>query len=75
MLNTIYEEILDAGLEVLFDDRKAGPGFKFKDSDLLGLPVRVVLGERDFKKNQNLRSLIVELMKKISVKKKILSKK
>lgn len=44
----IYNELKDAGIETLFDDRKAGPGFKFKDSDLLGLPIRVVLGERDF---------------------------
>ncbi len=46
--NDIYEDLKASGLEVLFDDRKAGPGFKFKDSDLLGLPLRVVLGERDF---------------------------
>ena len=39
-----------AGIEVLFDDRNAGPGFKFKDADLLGLPIQLVLGERDFEK-------------------------
>lgn len=44
----IYESFLKAGLEVLYDDRGMGPGGMFKDADLIGLPVRVVLGERDF---------------------------
>jgi prolyl-tRNA synthetase len=46
--NSIYEEMINAGLEVVYDDRNVGPGVKFKDSDLLGLPFRVVLGERDY---------------------------
>jgi prolyl-tRNA synthetase len=44
----IYEDSKKAGLEVVYDDRNVGPGNKFKDADLLGLPYRVVLGERDF---------------------------
>jgi prolyl-tRNA synthetase len=44
----IYNELLKAGLEVVYDDRNVGPGNKFKDADLLGLPYRIVLGERDF---------------------------
>jgi prolyl-tRNA synthetase len=44
----IYADMKKAGLEVVYDDRNVGPGNKFKDSDLLGLPYRVVLGERDF---------------------------
>lgn len=44
----IYKDMMNAGLEVIYDDRNVGPGNKFKDSDLLGLPYRVVLGERDF---------------------------
>jgi prolyl-tRNA synthetase len=40
--------MMNAGLEVVYDDRNVGPGNKFKDADLLGLPYRVVLGERDF---------------------------
>lgn len=51
LANEIYEDLLKAGVEVLFDDRKAGPGFKFKDADLLGLPIQLVFGERDFKKD------------------------
>jgi prolyl-tRNA synthetase len=44
----IHAEFLAAGIEVLYDDRNVGPGGMFKDADLIGLPVRVVLGERDF---------------------------
>lgn len=44
----IFDSLLQAGLEVLYDDRGMGPGGMFKDADLIGLPVRVVLGERDF---------------------------
>jgi prolyl-tRNA synthetase len=44
--DNIYSELQAAGLEVLYDDRPARPGVKFKDSDLIGIPVRVVIGER-----------------------------
>lgn len=44
----IFESFLKAGIEVLYDDRGMGPGGMFKDADLIGLPLRVVLGERDF---------------------------
>jgi len=48
--NVIYKELKAASIDVLFDDRGIGPGPMFKDADLLGLPIRVVLGERDFDK-------------------------
>ncbi len=38
------EQLSDAGLEVLLDDRKASPGVKFKDSELLGMPHILVIG-------------------------------
>lgn len=44
----ICGEFKKNGLDVLFDDRQLGPGQMFKDSDLIGLPLRVVIGERDF---------------------------
>ncbi len=40
----IYKELMDAGVEVLLDDRKERPGVKFKDADLLGIPVRLTVG-------------------------------
>ncbi|MCO4792662.1 MAG: proline--tRNA ligase [Bacteriovoracaceae bacterium] len=46
-----YSELLNSGIDIVYDDRKAGPGFKFKDADLLGLPFQLVLGERDFKED------------------------
>lgn len=42
--NRYYEELTKAGVDVLFDDRPARPGFKFKDADLIGIPLRVVIG-------------------------------
>ncbi len=38
--------LTSAGLDVLIDDRDQRPGFKFKDADLIGIPFRVVIGER-----------------------------
>jgi prolyl-tRNA synthetase len=40
----LYAALRDAGLEVLLDDRDERPGVKFKDADLLGLPLRVTVG-------------------------------
>jgi len=46
----LYRELSDAGLEVLYDDREETPGIKFKDADLIGIPLRVTLGEKNLKK-------------------------
>ena len=42
----LYAELTKAGLEVLFDDRDAGPGEKLTDAELIGCPLRVVVGKR-----------------------------
>ncbi len=42
----LYAGLVAAGVEVLYDDRDASPGVKFKDADLLGLPVRLVVGAK-----------------------------
>ncbi|HMK93099.1 MAG TPA: His/Gly/Thr/Pro-type tRNA ligase C-terminal domain-containing protein, partial [Thermoleophilia bacterium] len=42
----LYESLQAAGVEVLFDDRELSPGVKFKDADLLGCPLQVVVGKR-----------------------------
>ena len=44
-----YEELQAAGIDVLMDDRAARPGFKFKDADLIGIPLRVVVGGKGLK--------------------------
>jgi prolyl-tRNA synthetase len=42
----IYEQLCAAGVEVLYDDRDAGPGEKLTDAELLGCPLRIVVGRR-----------------------------
>ncbi len=42
----LYDELRAAGLEVLLDDRDVRPGVKFADAELLGIPHRVVVGDR-----------------------------
>ncbi len=42
----LYEDLGNAGIEVLMDDREARPGVKFADADLLGLPHRLTVGQR-----------------------------
>ena len=41
-----YEELRDAGIEVLLDDRRVRPGVMFADSELIGIPYRVVMSDR-----------------------------
>ena len=43
----LYEDLQNAGIEVLLDDRNERPGVKFKDFDLIGIPLRVVVGEKN----------------------------
>ncbi|MDR3689827.1 MAG: proline--tRNA ligase [Fimbriimonas sp.] len=45
----LYRELVDAGIEVLYDDREASAGVKFADSELRGLPIQVVISERSLK--------------------------
>ena len=42
----LYDELLEKGVDVLLDDRAERPGVKFKDADLIGFPVRLVVGEK-----------------------------
>ena len=45
----LYQDLLAEGIEVLLDDRDERPGSKFKDADLLGIPLRVNVGARGLK--------------------------
>ncbi len=49
LADRLYADLGGAGLEVLYDDRDERPGVKFKDADLLGLPLRVTVGSRAVK--------------------------
>ncbi|MGB5690207.1 MAG: proline--tRNA ligase [Woeseiaceae bacterium] len=42
----LYSELTEAGMEVLLDDRDVRPGVKFADAELIGIPHRVVIGDR-----------------------------
>jgi prolyl-tRNA synthetase len=42
----LYKQLLQAGVEVLFDDRPERAGVKFKDADLIGIPKRIVVGSK-----------------------------
>ncbi len=76
----LYENLQSEGFEVLYDDRKdATAGFKFNDADLLGMPVQIILGEKNYKNGKielkNRRTgekQIVEFNKIIETIKKIL---
>ena len=48
----IYQELLDSGIDVLYDDRKESAGVKFADADLIGVPIRITLGNRSLKEKK-----------------------
>jgi prolyl-tRNA synthetase len=48
----IYKDLSDSGIEVLFDDRKESAGVKFADADLIGLPIRITVGNRSLKEGK-----------------------
>jgi len=50
--DSIYDGLREAGVDVLYDDRSERPGVKFKDADLVGIPVRVVVGARGLKEGK-----------------------
>ncbi|HUD04090.1 MAG TPA: aminoacyl--tRNA ligase-related protein, partial [Candidatus Paceibacterota bacterium] len=47
---TLYKVLADAGIETLFDDRDTRAGEKFADSDLIGIPLRIVISEKTLEK-------------------------
>ena len=57
----LYASLQSAGISVLFDDRAERAGVKFNDADLIGLPLRVTVGEK------NLKDGMVELKTRKSI--------
>jgi prolyl-tRNA synthetase len=47
LCESLYQKLLHAGVEVLYDDRDLGPGAKFADMDLIGLPWQIIIGPRN----------------------------
>jgi len=50
--DALYEDLLQGGVEVLYDDRDAGPGEKFADAELLGCPLRLTVGRRSLESGE-----------------------
>ncbi len=49
----LYEKLISLNIEVLYDDRdELTPGFKFSDADLIGIPLQVIVGEKNYKNNK-----------------------
>jgi prolyl-tRNA synthetase len=48
----LHDDLTKAGVDVLLDDRDARPGVKFKDADLIGIPLRVVIGDKGLANGQ-----------------------
>jgi prolyl-tRNA synthetase len=46
----LYAELLQGGVEALFDDRDESPGVKFTDADLIGLPLRLTISRRSLER-------------------------
>jgi prolyl-tRNA synthetase len=67
--HNLYDSLVKAGFEVLWDDRDAAPGVKFTDADLIGIPVRITVGRRTLesgtvdvrvRKNKDQKSVTLE---------------
>jgi prolyl-tRNA synthetase len=48
----LYQEFMTQGIEVILDDRDERAGVKFKDADLIGIPVRITIGPKSLQENQ-----------------------
>jgi prolyl-tRNA synthetase len=52
LAETYYAELTAQGVDVILDDRDERPGFKFKDSELVGFPIRIGIGEKSLAKGE-----------------------
>ena len=65
--NKLYDELNNAGIDTLLDDRDERPGVKFNDLDLLGIPIRITLGKKlsenkvEFKLRKETESIDLDL--------------
>lgn len=66
--DALYAELLQRGIEVLYDDRDARPGEKFADSDLIGIPLRVVVSPKSLEQGG------VEVKKRTDKEAKVISR-
>jgi len=64
----VYTELAAAGVDVILDDRDKSPGIKFKDSDLLGFPLQVIIGRKSLEEGK------VEVKRRVSGEKTLIDK-
>ena len=69
----IYADLKKNGFDILFDDRQLGPGQMFKDADLIGLPVRIIIGERDYNATGDIEVKVRKTGETLKVKKENLA--
>jgi prolyl-tRNA synthetase len=50
--DSLYADLQEIGVDVLLDDRDERPGVKFKDADLVGIPLRVTIGPKALEKGR-----------------------
>jgi prolyl-tRNA synthetase len=68
VLYILYKGLKENGIEVLIDDRDEIPGVKFKDADLIGIPLHIILGEKALKDNQiEIKNRRTKEVKKVSI--------
>ena len=56
--NSVYSDLINSDYDVLFDDRDEGPGVKFSDYELSGVPIRIVISKRSIENSE------VEILKR-----------
>lgn len=52
LAHRLYDQMNDNAIDTLIDDRDVSPGFKFKDADLLGMPLQIIIGEKWLSKGE-----------------------
>lgn len=71
----LYDQLTSAGVEVLWDERSVSPGEKFKDADLIGLPLRLVISEKTLAEDaiewKERHGGVVEMMKMDEIKERV----
>ncbi len=63
--DSLYKDLTERGVDVFYDDRNERPGVKFKDADLIGIPVRVAIGARSLAEGKVELSLRSDREKKL----------
>jgi prolyl-tRNA synthetase len=68
-VDELYKMLKGQNLEVVYDNRKLSPGAKFKDAELLGIPIILVAGEKNASKEESLEVIVRKTGEKVSMSK------